>query len=110
MKLLHGLCAAFAMYSALPTPQIAWGGDSLRWALACFPLVGAVLGGLFWGWGWLASWLGLGAPLTAAVWLCLIVGVSGGIHLDGFCDTVDALASHQPAARKLEILKDSHVG
>ena len=36
--------------------------------------------------------------------------VTGGIHLDGFCDTTDALASHSDRARKLEILKDSHCG
>ena len=30
--------------------------------------------------------------------------------MDGFCDTCDALASHQDRARKLEILKDSRVG
>ena len=36
--------------------------------------------------------------------------VSGGIHLDGFCDTVDALSSNQTTERKLEILKDSHTG
>ncbi|WP_302496120.1 adenosylcobinamide-GDP ribazoletransferase, partial [uncultured Flavonifractor sp.] len=29
---------------------------------------------------------------------------------DGFCDTCDALSSHQSRERKLEILKDSHTG
>ena len=36
--------------------------------------------------------------------------VTGGIHLDGFLDVADARSSHQSRARKLEILKDSHVG
>lgn len=30
--------------------------------------------------------------------------------MDGFCDTVDALSSHQDKERMLEILKDSHAG
>ena len=38
------------------------------------------------------------------------MAVSGAIHLDGFCDTADALGSHQPREKKLEILKDSHTG
>ena len=42
--------------------------------------------------------------------LLLPVAVSGGIHLDGFCDTCDALSSHQSRERKLEILKDSNTG
>ena len=36
--------------------------------------------------------------------------VTGGIHLDGFLDTADALSSWQPWEKKLEILKDSHAG
>ena len=33
-----------------------------------------------------------------------------GFHVDGFMDTMDALHSYQPRERKLEILKDSHIG
>ena len=36
--------------------------------------------------------------------------VTGGIHADGFCDTVDALSSHAEREKMLEILKDSHCG
>lgn len=36
--------------------------------------------------------------------------VTGGIHLDGFADTVDALSSYSEPARKREILKDPHAG
>ena len=36
--------------------------------------------------------------------------ITGGIHLDGFVDTMDAINSYQPIERKLEILKDSHIG
>jgi len=36
--------------------------------------------------------------------------VTGGIHIDGLSDTIDALASHAEPARKREILKDSHIG
>ena len=35
---------------------------------------------------------------------------SGGIHLDGFADTCDALSSYGDAEKKLEILKDPHCG
>lgn len=36
--------------------------------------------------------------------------VSGGIHLDGLVDTADALYSRRETEKKLEILKDPHVG
>ncbi|MEG2173959.1 MAG: adenosylcobinamide-GDP ribazoletransferase [Oscillospiraceae bacterium] len=110
MKLLRGLCAAFSMYSAIPVPHVAWDEDSLRWALCCFPLVGVVIGGLFWLWTRLAAFLSVSNTLSGAIGLLISVLLSGGIHLDGFCDTADALASHQSRERRLEILKDSHVG
>ena len=36
--------------------------------------------------------------------------VSGGIHLDGLCDTCDALCSFGDRDKRLAILKDPHVG
>ena len=36
--------------------------------------------------------------------------MTGGIHLDGFADTTDALASWGSKEKKLEILKDPHTG
>ena len=42
--------------------------------------------------------------------MCIPLLVSGGIHMDGFMDTVDALSSHAPREKKLEILSDPHTG
>ena len=63
-------------------------------------------------WGWLAlcDVLGFGALLRGAVGALLPILVTGGIHMDGFMDTSDALASWQSPEKRLEILKDSHVG
>lgn len=38
------------------------------------------------------------------------LAVSGGIHLDGLCDTCDALCSFGDREKRLAILKDPHVG
>ncbi len=101
---------AFAMYSRIPMPQVEWEPQSMRYALCFFPLVGAVNGALLYLWLLFCIRLGISQVTAAAVAVVLPVAVTGGIHLDGFCDTVDALASHQPPARKLEILKDPHIG
>ena len=46
-----------------------------------------------------------------AVVLTLIpVFITGGIHLDGFADTMDAKSSYGDREKKLEILKDPHTG
>ena len=50
------------------------------------------------------------ATIVAAVLVALPVAVTGGIHLDGLCDTSDALASWAPRERKLEIMHDPRAG
>ena len=107
---MRALIIAFSMYSKIPMPQIAWEEKTLSRALCFFPLVGAAAGLLLLGWMRLSAALGFGAVLSAAVAAAIPIALSGGIHLDGFCDTCDALASRQDRARKLEIMKDPHAG
>ena len=107
---MKSLIIAFAMYSKVPMPRVDWEKKALSWALCWFPLVGAVIGAVLCGWMALARYLGFGPLFFAAVALLIPIALSGGIHLDGFCDTCDALSSHQTRERKLEILKDSHTG
>ena len=48
--------------------------------------------------------------LIAAVLTVLPILYTGGIHMDGFLDTMDALGSNQDKQKKLNILKDSNSG
>lgn len=107
---MRSLWIAVAMYSKLPAPRVDWDERGLSWALCWFPAVGAAIGALLWLWLRLCGLLAVGPVLRGAGALLLPAAVSGGIHLDGFCDTADALGSHQSRERKLEILKDSHTG
>ena len=110
MKLAETIAVAFSMYSALPVPQFAWDGKNMKYAMCAFPLVGAAVGALVWAAGRLCMVLSLPQLLRGAA-LCLIpVLVTGGIHLDGYCDTSDALASHASPERMREILEDPHIG
>lgn len=61
-------------------------------------------------WHWLSTVLCIDKILFAAVAVVIPIILTGGIHMDGFCDTVDAIASHREMSRKLEIMKDTHVG
>lgn len=108
--MFRSLCIAVAMYSKLPTPRVDWDKKSLSWAMCFFPVVGVVIALLLGLWLNLCHWLDFGTFLRSAVALLLPIAVSGAIHLDGFCDTSDALGSHQSREKKLEILKDSHTG
>ena len=110
MTVLRSIATAFLMFSRVPMPKVVWKPENMRFALAALPLVGALIGALLWGWAWLCGVLSIGKILFAAGMTLLPLLVSGGIHLDGFCDTVDALSSHATQERKREILKDPHVG
>lgn len=110
MTAVETILVAFAMFSAIPLPRPAWNEKNMRYAMCAFPLIGLVCGALWRGWGAACGWLG--APdLLRGAGLCLIpVLVTGGIHLDGFADTCDALASCASPEKKREILKDPRCG
>lgn len=110
MNLLRSVFLAFALFSKIPMPRTEWTKDNMRYMLCAFPLVGLAIGLLLLGWLWLCDALALGPVLFAAGMTLIPVAVTGGIHLDGFCDTVDALSSHAVPEKKREILKDPHTG
>ena len=106
MIVLQTIAVAFAMFSAVPVPQFDWNARNMRYALCAFPLVGLVCGGLW----CLCGALPLPAPVRTAGFCLAPVLVTGGIHLDGYADTSDALSSYGNREKKLEILKDPHCG
>lgn len=106
----NGLLVAFGLYSALPMPQVEWKKNTMRLALCFLPLIGLLIGLGQLGWLRLALWLRLSPILYAAGAVLLPVALTGGIHLDGFADTCDALCSFGDREKRLEILKDPHIG
>lgn len=110
MIFLKSLASAFLMYSKIPMPRVEWRDENRRYALCFFPLVGAVIGGALLLWQWLCRWVGFVTLLNAAVCTAIPVLITGGIHLDGFCDVADAVSSHAERSKKLEILSDPRIG
>lgn len=108
--MLRSLCSAFLMYSRIPVPQVEWNEENRRYALGWFPAVGAVLGLLLVLWQAVCSFLDAGAWVYAAGGVLLPVVLTGGIHLDGFCDVTDARASCASREKKLQIMTDPHIG
>ena len=101
---------AFAMYSKIPMPPADWEKENLKYALCFFPWVGLAVGAVSAVLFWLLQQIGAGSMLRAAVLTAVPVLVTGGIHLDGYLDTMDALSSWREKQRRLEILKDPHAG
>lgn len=110
MNLLRSVVMAFSMFSRLPMPRVEWKKENMQYMLAMLPLVGCVEGGLLLLWWEVAQRLNLGPILFAAGMTAIPILFTGGIHLDGFCDTVDALSSHAEPEKKRKILKDPCMG
>ena len=110
MSIIKSVALAFSMFSRIPMPQVDWNEKNMRYMMCGFPLVGVVIGLVLWGWHLLCGFLGMGSLMLAAGCTLIPVAVTGGIHLDGYADTVDALASHAAPEKKREILKDPHTG
>lgn len=105
-----GFCVAFSLYSAVPMPRTEWNRNTMKYALCFLPLVGVLVGLLQWGWLWVAQQYALETALYGVVAALLPMLVTGGIHLDGFTDTSDALCSYGDQEKRLQILKDPHIG
>lgn len=109
-QLWNSFKIAFSMYSKIPMPKSDWTKENMRYVMCFFPLIGVIIGGLTWIWGYYGPQMVQSRTFYAMVLLMIPVLVTGGIHLDGLLDTSDAIHSYQPRERKLEILKDSHAG
>lgn len=80
-------------------------GNSMHY----FPLVGAIQGIILLFFWYLLSTL-LPDNLVTGILLLVLVLTNGGLHMDGFADTVDGLAGGKTPEDRLRIMKDSSTG
>jgi len=99
--------AAIGLLSRLPVHTDGARGAAAAWA---FPVVGLILGTMAATLGWLLLAMGLSASLTAVLVIVAQVTMTGAMHEDGLADTVDGLWGGWDKDRRLEIMKDSHIG
>jgi adenosylcobinamide-GDP ribazoletransferase len=108
--MLDSMLMAFSLYSRIPVPQAKWNDRSMRWCLCFLPLVGAVIGAVQLAAYTVLVHFSFGTILRGAVLTALPILLTGGIHMDGYLDTCDAVHSYGNREKRLEILKDPHVG
>ena len=110
MRVLRPLAMAFSVYSRVPVPAFEWNDREIKYMLAFFPFVGALIGIILYLWNCLVLAAELGMFCRVLFGAAIPLLITGGIHVDGFMDTMDALSSYGTREKKLEILKDPHIG
>lgn len=107
---MRNLRTAFGLLTTLPfgMPENWRPGDSGR-AGIWYPLVGIVIGGLTWL-IWYALHLYFPPPVVGVLTLLVWISLTGGLHLDGLADCCDGLLGSATHERRLEIMKDPHLG
>ncbi|MBR2188885.1 MAG: adenosylcobinamide-GDP ribazoletransferase [Eubacterium sp.] len=110
MRYIKSCILAFSYYTKIPMPQLRFEENDGESMFCFFPLIGLLIGIFEALWLLLAEKCGTGAILTAAGSVAIPVAVTGGIHLDGFLDTSDAVASWKSREERLAIMHDPHTG
>ena len=110
MSIINSFFIALSMYSRIPVPRVDWEKENMRYAMCFFPMIGVVIGAVMYLAGWLLDKTSVGGLFRGVVFTLIPIMITGGIHMDGFMDTMDALGSWGDREKKLEILKDSHAG
>jgi adenosylcobinamide-GDP ribazoletransferase len=107
---MRNLRIAFGLMTTLPIglPDDWSAGDSGR-AAVWYPLVGLAIGALTWL-TWKVTILFFPAFVAGIVTLVVWVALTGGLHLDGLADCCDGLFVSAGPERRLEIMKDPHIG
>ncbi len=102
---------ALRFLTILPMPgRPATSEREITATIPWFPIAGLLIGAMLLPVGWLAGFIGWGDAVRAALLVVAGAAITAGLHLDGVCDTFDAVMSGRPRERKLEIMKDSRIG
>ncbi len=78
-------------------------------AVGWFPAVGALVGALLVGLGWVGR-RALPAELAALPVLIGWIGITGALHLDGFLDACDGIFGGRDPETRLRIMRDERIG
>ena len=109
-KYFKGFLMAISMFTVIPLPRYEWDDEGGKNIMKFYPVIGLIVGLIWYGAFRLLSLLGASIMVTTAITLITPFILTGMLHLDGYMDVCDALLSRRNKEEKLRILKDPHTG
>ena len=107
---LKGFLMAMGMFTSIPVRYHNWDDDGAKHMLIFYPLVGFIIGVLWFLLFKVLTIFNLPVIIITAILMLFPYFITGFLHLDGFMDLCDAMLSRSNKEEKLRILKDSHTG
>lgn len=109
---VNGLILSFQFFTSLPLAiEVSMNKKNIERSIRLFPILGLFFGFFY---SISANLLQNYSPLSnrlIAFFICLLtIGLTGGIHIDGWMDTADAFFSYREKEKRLEIMSDPRVG
>ncbi|MBT6342933.1 MAG: adenosylcobinamide-GDP ribazoletransferase [Tateyamaria sp.] len=108
---LWDLAVAMVLLTRLPLPDLpkhAFSNPARSvWA---YPIVGLILGIIVGLVSWVCTKLNFSDGITAGIILGALIILTGAMHEDGLADTFDGLWGGLDITKRLEIMRDSHIG
>ncbi len=110
MRFLQRFAFALTFLTRLPFPlKVDYNKSLPSKSMGVYPMIGLIIALILIAFSKIA-FLFLGENIVNILLLILLVYLTGGLHLDGFIDSVDGLFSCRKKERVLEIMHDSLIG
>ncbi len=101
---------ALTFLTRLPSPvTVKYNEELPSKSMVFYPVIGTIIGLILILLDFIFSFL-FGSNISSILLLTALVYLTGGLHLDGFIDTIDGIFSCRKKDRILEIMHDSSIG
>ncbi len=106
---MNSIKVAITFLTIIPAGHCSFSASTLSRSSPWFPLVGAVLGLLFWVLSYFAIPVMSAGPVIVIVFVVSFL-LTRGLHVDGLSDTADGLAGGMDKERVFTIMRDGAAG
>ncbi|MBI4856455.1 MAG: adenosylcobinamide-GDP ribazoletransferase [Acetobacterium woodii] len=106
---MRKILIAISFFTRIPIKLKDVSNEEFYDSMILIPIVGVFIGLILFGVSILLSFIHF-VQLQALLMIIAYIWLTGGLHLDGFADTTDALFSARDQKKMMEIMKDSRLG